>query len=392
YEVQLTYDPNILTVLEITAGDFLTSSGRTALDLPLGDPIAGIVKYAKGSLGSAEGPSGEGVLFTIKWESEYNDTGDDIVSPIQIDTNSTQLTTTDGTIIPYKSEDQTITIPACYIYDIDCDCDVDIVDIMKVVGKYGQLPSEPDFCVVCDVDGDSDIDIVDIMKVVGQYGWKCPTAKSGKVRKEISPQPMLQSIPTVSVGETFEMSMKALGLENAAAFEYKLSFNKDAYQIVAVHFSDFIESTGRTATIAQSITDNEAGLLSYAVVTMNFTGLTPGVFGNGILTHIVWKRIADGSPDFTLEEHKLTDPVGNILETSVLDPFTIVQNKFTTGLETGDDNILAFMNGIADPNSGLVELEWSLPVDENTEFHVYRAETPDGTYEEITDEPVTADT
>jgi len=45
---------------------------------------------------------------------------------------------------------------------------------MLVVGKYRTKIGNEDYHKLYDIDSDGDVDILDIMKVVGKFGWQCP--------------------------------------------------------------------------------------------------------------------------------------------------------------------------------------------------------------------------
>lgn len=66
FEFDLTYDPSILRVEEATVGEFVGSTGRSAVPVgPEVDNAGGRVTLGAISYGSGSGPSGAGVLATV---------------------------------------------------------------------------------------------------------------------------------------------------------------------------------------------------------------------------------------------------------------------------------------------------------------------------------------
>ena len=73
YEFELSFHGNILGFVSVTNGPFLGSTGRTAICLgPILD--AGKVRFGCVSLGAAAGPSGSGVLATIRFSTSCDGT------------------------------------------------------------------------------------------------------------------------------------------------------------------------------------------------------------------------------------------------------------------------------------------------------------------------------
>lgn len=68
FEFDLIYNPAVYTVNDITAGDFLTSTGRTAFTVPPSiDNNAGRAAFASATLGvDIPGPDGSGVLAVVE--------------------------------------------------------------------------------------------------------------------------------------------------------------------------------------------------------------------------------------------------------------------------------------------------------------------------------------
>jgi hypothetical protein len=68
FQFELAYDPSILQVKEVALGDFLASTGRSAV--PIGPEVEnedGRTTFGAISFGDKPGPGGTGILATITW-------------------------------------------------------------------------------------------------------------------------------------------------------------------------------------------------------------------------------------------------------------------------------------------------------------------------------------
>jgi hypothetical protein len=166
FQFTLAYSPTLVIVEDVTLGDFLGSSGRTAQPLgPAIDNSAGSAAFGGFTMGSPLGPSGAGVVARIR------------LLPKAISTASLRLvrgqaTTVLGGDIPLRMIDGNLTIVAC-LGDFDGDADVDIVDVQSVAGRWNSSVGSPTYDHRYDLDGDGDIDIVDVQTVAGRWNTRC---------------------------------------------------------------------------------------------------------------------------------------------------------------------------------------------------------------------------
>ena len=102
FELELRYDPAVLSLADVAVGDFLTGAGRTLI--PLGPTTAdGTIHLGGLSVGSGAGASGTGTLATLTFTPLSLGTS----SLIQVDT---VLADTSGRAIPTETVDSAVTI------------------------------------------------------------------------------------------------------------------------------------------------------------------------------------------------------------------------------------------------------------------------------------------
>jgi hypothetical protein len=139
FQFDLDYDPNIVHV-DVSAphdgadpGPFPGSTGRSVFELgPTVNNTTGDMTYGVYTTGSAPGPSGSGLLATIHFEAMNE--GEN--SPL--DLNNVEVTDTYGNLLSCNVQDGTVTVGPTCPADVNGDGVIDIVDIMIVVGCWGQ--------------------------------------------------------------------------------------------------------------------------------------------------------------------------------------------------------------------------------------------------------------
>jgi hypothetical protein len=143
FQFDLDYDPSVVNV-DVSSyggaepGPFPGSTGRSVFETgPTVNNTTGDMTYGVYTTGAASGASGSGTLATIYFTAENPGTS-------TLDLSNVQVTDTAGppvNVIPCNPPvDGTVEVTACSDCraDLDNDGDVDIVDIMTVVGCWGQ--------------------------------------------------------------------------------------------------------------------------------------------------------------------------------------------------------------------------------------------------------------
>jgi hypothetical protein len=116
FQFDLLYTPAIVTVDDVTLGDFLGSTGRNTVGIPLIiDNEAGQVTFAAVSGGSAPGPNGTGELAVISLAAQGEGQSDlDLQDVTVLDTDiiAQETTVEDGTVVVESAPTPTPTATA----------------------------------------------------------------------------------------------------------------------------------------------------------------------------------------------------------------------------------------------------------------------------------------
>jgi hypothetical protein len=140
FQFDLDYNPSVVNV-DVSSyggaepGPFPGSTGRSVFETgPTVNNTTGDMTYGVYTTGAASGASGSGTLATIYFTAENPGTS-------TLGLSNVQVTDTAGNVMPCNPPvDGTVEVTACSDCraDLDNDGDVDIVDIMTVVGCWGQ--------------------------------------------------------------------------------------------------------------------------------------------------------------------------------------------------------------------------------------------------------------
>jgi hypothetical protein len=158
YEFALTYDPTVLTFVEIAEGDVLGQGGVETF-WQAGDVADGAVTGITNAILQEGGVDGGGVLFT----AQFATTG----------LGETDLTITgtlgdsDGSSIPFDVVGGYVIVRTYDRWDVTQDGAVDIADIVIVAQAFGQTdPANED----ADINSDGVVNILDVILVARHFG------------------------------------------------------------------------------------------------------------------------------------------------------------------------------------------------------------------------------
>ena len=166
FEFTLAFSPGVVHAEATELGDFLESTGRSAVPVGEINNETGTVTFGAASFGESSGPNGSGVLATITFSPQAGGTSDLHLQDVQITDTATGP-------IPVDRQDGQVTVTASIPGDLDGDCDVDVVDIMMVASHWNTTEGQPGYDPACDMDDDGDVDVVDIMLVASRWGDTC---------------------------------------------------------------------------------------------------------------------------------------------------------------------------------------------------------------------------
>ena len=174
WQVNMSWDPSILSVSRIIAGEFLnrTASESKTAAYELGfvinatDNAKGYTGMGESILGGVSGVSGNGTLVSIEFlVTGYGST--DLTISLSGNLATTLLDGSIGTITFTKTDGYfSNKIPG----DIDVDGDVDPDDVYVLARAYGAVFPDPRYVEEADLDGDGDVDPDDVYILARNYG------------------------------------------------------------------------------------------------------------------------------------------------------------------------------------------------------------------------------
>ena len=171
YEFALNFDPDQLTFDSFANGDFLGSSGRSVVCLPVledrdGDtnPDPGYVRGGCVTFGAEPpGPIGAGTLATVTFDTNCPGTSDlefDRASLGDPLANTFETTAVEGSITVTGTPCATPT-PPFLVGDVNCDREVTAVDAALILQLTAGLVDELECEDAADVNGDGEVTAVD---------------------------------------------------------------------------------------------------------------------------------------------------------------------------------------------------------------------------------------
>jgi hypothetical protein len=169
FEFTVTFNASVASVLSVTTGPFLGSTGRSVTcTTPVIAP--GSVNYSCNTLGSAPaGPQGPGVLATIVFQPAASFGSTNLTF-----TKSHLEDITGDVIIPHNALTGAMLIGKCG--DFNADHVVTIGDILQMILRFGSIagpPASPNWDPRFDVNNDGSVIIGDLIIEVQEFGRAC---------------------------------------------------------------------------------------------------------------------------------------------------------------------------------------------------------------------------
>ncbi|MBN1888717.1 MAG: S8 family serine peptidase [Thermoflexales bacterium] len=333
FQFDLSYDPVVVRVSDVTLGAFLGSGGRSTTALgPTIDNTSGRLSFGGVSYGAAPGASGSGTLATITFSPQAAGSASLALANVQLrDTLNSQIPDD-----PQAGQIQVVHYPAG---DLDRDCDVDVADIMLVAACWNTVSGDPNYTAAYDFDGDGDIDVADIMQVAVAWGDTCGGQRVAQLlqAEEFAVRPASDEQRMVGgrqAGNTQETSLTrqalapatvyaapasrdaavqsvytlAVGVDNAedmGAFQFDLAFDPALLRVDGVALGGSLDSTGRSIVDLGPVLDNAAGQVRYGAFSY---GSSAGFSGTGQLAVITFTTFATpGASLLDLQNVQLVD-------------------------------------------------------------------------------------
>jgi PKD repeat protein len=307
FQFTLAYSPTLVTVQNITLGEFPGSTGRSFTPVgPNIDNNAGTATFGAFSLGATPaGPSGSGALAYVRLLPQAGGTAALVLSRVQVANvpgQSIQVVTRNGTLL----------ITAC-LGDFDGDGDVDILDVQRIAYRWNSHRGDALYEPAYDLDGDGDIDILDVQQVAYRWGTRCGQAAGLEARPTQVQTPVALSVQpysrTVIAGQVFTVGIVVSDVVDLGGFEFTLAYSPTVVQVVSATVGTFPGSTGRTFTPLGPNVDSVAGTVSFGAFS---PGATPqGASGSGTLAVLTLRALAEGESGLLFRSAQVSDRSGS---------------------------------------------------------------------------------
>ena len=257
YGLTLVFDPSVVAYNSVSNGPFLQSSGRNVICFPPTE-APGSVAYACVTTGpTPPGPSGAGILATVSFTALAEGT-------TNLSFRDTVLFNVVASRIPSTTHDGVITVfPG----------EVPTPTITPTTG-----PTTPTATMV-----------------PGSLVWIDPPTQA------------------VAPGASPAIDIRVDNVANLGSYEWKITYDPAALDVVSVVNSPFLESTGRpVGCLGPTL---EAGSVKFGCVSGGLT--PPGPSGSGVLSTVTFSALAEGTSALSFDFASLSDPNGDDILTGV---------------------------------------------------------------------------
>jgi len=269
YEFTIDYDPNFLQFESITDGPFLGSTGGVVICVgPTVDPIGGSVTFGC-VMNGALGPSGDGVLANVVFNSSCADSD-------QLTLTALDIADTAGAPVPVGSQPANVTVLG------GTACTGPPTATNTPPGPTSTPTTVP----------------------------AAPTC-GGALTFTLCIQPEGQ---TITAGQTAVYQIAVAKAPALGAFQYTVNFDPAVASVASVTPGQFLSSTGRTVTcLPPSI-----GPSAVQHVCVSLEPTPAGPTGSGILAFVTLNGVGAGTTPLTLSDVILTNVGGVAYPTPAL--------------------------------------------------------------------------
>ena len=161
WQFDLTFNPDVLEVVEVNEGDFLkTDGGTTFFQEGTVDNTEGKIAGLSAALISKDGITGTGTLLSIIFSAKAG-------GESQLALHNFQLGSSTGDIIAAGMRDLVITVESKPSWDVNADGQVSVLDLILVAQRLGETVSANS---EVDVNDDGIVSILDLILVARHLG------------------------------------------------------------------------------------------------------------------------------------------------------------------------------------------------------------------------------
>ena len=178
WQFNLTFDPDVLEVVEVNEGDFLkTDGGTTFFQQGTVDNAGGKIADLSSALISKGGITGTGVLLSVVFSAKADGNS-------QLTLHNFQLGSSTGAVIPAGVRDLAITVESKPSWDVNADGQVSVLDLILVAQRLGETATANS---KFDVNDDGIISILDLILVAQHLGESTVSAAPSMTAEELNP-------------------------------------------------------------------------------------------------------------------------------------------------------------------------------------------------------------
>ena len=161
WQFNLTFNPDVLEVVEVNEGDFLkTDGGTTFFQKGTVDNAEGKISGLSAALISKGGVTGTGALLSVVFSAKADGNS-------QLALHNFQLGSSTGAVIPAGVRDLAITVESQPSWDVNADGQVSVLDLILVAQRLGEIATANS---QADVNDDGIVSILDLILIAQHLG------------------------------------------------------------------------------------------------------------------------------------------------------------------------------------------------------------------------------
>ena len=178
WQFDLTFNPDVLEVVEVNEGNFLkTDGGTTFFQEGTVDNTEGKIAGLSAALISKGGITGTDTLLSVVFSAKTDGNS-------QLTLHNFQLGSSTGAVIPAGVRDLAITVESKPSWDVNADGQVSVLDLILVAQRLGETATANS---KFDVNDDGIISILDLILVAQHLGESTVSAAPSMIAEELNP-------------------------------------------------------------------------------------------------------------------------------------------------------------------------------------------------------------
>ena len=135
------------------------------------------------------------------------------------------------------------------------------------------------------------------------------------------------SDPTIYVGDTFTLDLRARNVIDLAGWQFDIAFDAAALKAIEVNEGEFLKTGGATTFFQKGTIDNTTGKIR-GLSSASLSG--DGVSGTGVLLSVTFSAKADGQTQLALHNFQLGSSTGEVIPAGPREVIIAVEEQLTT--------------------------------------------------------------